>query len=79
MKTTALQKEIIDICINELQCWHGSNDINSPTHRVDAEVELYQLNYDDKLPSIYCDEINDTLQELRYKIIKLTQDENRTN
>ena len=73
MKTTPLQNEIIDICITELQCWKYSNDIDSPTHRTDAEAEFYKLDLDDKLPSIYCDEINDTLQELRYTIINLTK------
>lgn len=72
MKATELQKKMIDICITELQCWKDSNDINSPTHRADAEAELYKLDYDDELSSIYCDEINNKLQELRYTIIHLT-------
>ena len=72
MKTTKLQNKIIDICITELQCWKDSNDITSPTHRADAEAELYKLDYDDELSSVYCDEINDKLQELRYTIIHLT-------
>lgn len=74
MKTTELQNKIIDICITELQCWRDSNDINSPTHRTDAEVALYELDYNDELNSIYCDEINDMLQELRYTIIRLTEE-----
>ena len=76
MKPTELQKKIIDICITELRCWRNTNDITSPTHYSDAEAELYKLDYDDELPSIYCDEINARLQELRYAIIKFTKDEN---
>lgn len=73
MKATPLQNEIIDICIAELQCWKDSNDIHSPTHNSEGTVEFYKLYYDDKLPSSYCDEINDRLQALRLTILRLTK------
>lgn len=73
MKATPLQNEIIDICIAELQCWKDSNDIHSPTHNSEGSVELCKLYWDDKLPSTYCDEINDILQELRLTILRLTR------
>lgn len=73
METTELQREIIDICIDELQNWKNSSNLSSPTHNDDAEIALYRLDFEDKLGSIYCDEINDILQELRSTIIRLTK------
>lgn len=72
MKTTELQNEIIATCITELKCWFDSNDIHSPTHVSDAQAELDKFYYDNKLSSEACDEINEALQELRYTILKTT-------
>lgn len=69
MKPTELQREIINICISELQHWRNSNDITSPTHNSDGLDELMKLYYDDKLDD--CDEINTALQNLRYTILKV--------
>ena len=72
MKTTELQKKIIDICITELQCWKDSNDIKSPTHSSDGETSLLELYYDDELYSDDCEAINTALQNLRQMILKIT-------
>lgn len=75
MKTSELPNKIIKTCITELNCWIDSNDIDSPTHVVDAQFELDQFYYDDELPPEACDEINEALQELRYTILKVTHKE----
>lgn len=81
MKTTELQKKIIDICITELRCWKNSNDINSPTHSSDGETALLELYYDDELYSDDCEIINTALQNLRHTILKVTKqyENNRTD
>lgn len=76
MKTTNIQKEIITTCISELIYWYNSNDIHSPTHVSDAQAELDKFYYDNKLSDEDCEEINKALQNLRYTILKITDNGN---
>ena len=72
MKTTELQKKIIDICISEMRCWQNSNDFMSPTHYNDGETAFYELDYDGELDRESCDEINKKLQRVRITIFEMT-------
>lgn len=51
MKTTDKQKEICDLIIQQVEFWKSSNDIDSPTHRVDnyeSVKVLDELKEDDE-------------------------------
>jgi hypothetical protein len=44
MKATDKQREAIGICIDTLKCLRDSNDISSPSHFTDAEMEVDKLD-----------------------------------
>jgi hypothetical protein len=51
MKTTDKQKIICDLIIQQAEFWKSSNDIDSPTHRVDnyeSVKALDELKEDDE-------------------------------
>jgi hypothetical protein len=60
MKTNGKQREAIEICIDVLKCLRDSNDITSPSHYVDADMEvdkldlprLVELNLQDRLTDL---------------------------
>ncbi len=60
MKPTNKQREAIQICIDTLKCLRDSNDITSPSHYVDADMEvdkldlprLVELNLQDRLTDL---------------------------
>lgn len=43
MKTNDKQKMICDLIIQQAEFWKSSNDIDSPTHRVDNYVNVKKL------------------------------------
>lgn len=43
MKPNRLQKEICDVIKCEASFWQNSNDITSPTHLCDIDIEVNQL------------------------------------
>jgi hypothetical protein len=44
MKATDKQREAIQVCIDSLKSLRDSNDITSPSHYVDAEMEVDKLD-----------------------------------
>jgi hypothetical protein len=44
MKANDKQREVIQVCIDTLICLRDSNDITSPSHYVDADMEVDKLD-----------------------------------
>jgi hypothetical protein len=68
MKATERQREVIQVCIDTLKCLRDSNDITSPSHYVDAEMEVYKLD----LPRLAEVNLQDRLTDL-ISAIRLAQ------
>lgn len=46
MKATSRQTEILNCIIDTMVCLRDSNDISSPSHYVDMEMEVAKLDLD---------------------------------
>jgi hypothetical protein len=60
MKSTEKQREVIQVCIDTLKSLRDSNDITSPSHYVDAEMEVDKLD----LPRLAEVNLQDRLTDL---------------
>jgi hypothetical protein len=67
MKATERQREAIQVCIDTLKCLRDSNDITSPSHFTDAEMEVDKLD----LPRGLELALSDSLTDLISAIIKV--------
>jgi hypothetical protein len=67
MKATDKQREVIQACIDTLKCLRDSNDITSPSHFTDAEMEVDKLD----LPRDLELALSDRLTDLITAIIKV--------
>lgn len=72
MKPTELQKEVIDLCISELNFWKNTNDITSPTHSCDIDEEINKLVCEDKITEIQAARISGGLHSLWHTIRCMT-------
>jgi hypothetical protein len=73
MKPTKLQIDIAKLVENQAKFWQSTNDINSPTHYGDIEVDLDDLALDHpELTEEQLRELGDSIRDL-YFVIKTIQ------
>ena len=66
MKATELQKEVLDVCIEQLKLWIESDDIENDTkHLLDAQDALDTFYEDGRLSEGLCEDINFMVQGLK--------------
>ena len=65
MKATDKQREAIQVCIDTLQCLRDSNDITSPSHFTDAEMEVDKLDLPRLAEVIFQDRLTDLISAIR--------------
>jgi hypothetical protein len=65
MKATDKQREAIQVCIDTLKCLRDSNDITSPSHFTDAEMEVDKLDLPRDLELALADRLTDLISAIR--------------
>jgi len=65
MKATDKQREAIQVCIDTLQCLRDSNDITSPSHFTDAEMEVDKLDLPRDVELALADRLTDLISAIR--------------
>jgi hypothetical protein len=65
MKANDKQREAIQVCIDTLKCLRDSNDITSPSHYVDAEMEVDKLDLPRDVELALADRLTDLIISIR--------------
>jgi hypothetical protein len=65
MTATEKQREVIQACIDTLQCLRDSNDITSPSHFTDAEMEVDKLDLPRDVELALADRLTDLISAIR--------------
>ena len=65
MKATEKQREVIQACIDTLKSLRDSNDITSPSHFTDAEMEVDKLDLPRDVELALADSLTDLITDIR--------------
>jgi hypothetical protein len=65
MKATDKQREAIQVCIDTLKSLLDSNDITSPSHFTDAEMEVDKLDLPRDVELALSDRLTDLISAIR--------------
>jgi hypothetical protein len=65
MRANEKQREVIQVCIDTLQCLRDSNDITSPSHFTDAEMEVDKLDLPRDVELALADRLTDLIISIR--------------
>jgi hypothetical protein len=65
MRANEKQREVIQVCIDTLKCLRDSNDITSPSHFTDAEMEVDKLDLPRLAEVNFQDRLTDLISAIR--------------
>jgi hypothetical protein len=65
MRANEKQREAIQVCIDTLKCLRDSNDITSPSHFTDAEMEVDKLDLPRDVELALADRLTDLISAIR--------------
>jgi hypothetical protein len=65
MKANEKQREAIQVYIDTLKCLRDSNDITSPSHFTDAEMEVDKLDLQRDVELALADRLTDLITAIR--------------
>jgi hypothetical protein len=65
MRANEKQREVIQACIDTLKCLRDSNDITSPSHFTDAEMEVDKLDLPRNVELALADRLTDLISAIR--------------
>jgi len=65
MRANEKQREVIQVCIDTLKCLRDSNDITSPSHFTDAEMEVDKLDLPRDVELALADRLTDLITAIR--------------
>lgn len=65
MRANERQREAIQACIDTLKCLRDSNDITSPSHFTDAEMEVDKLDLPRDVELALADSLTDLITAIR--------------
>jgi hypothetical protein len=65
MKANEKQREAIQVYIDTLKCLRDSNDITSPSHFTDAEMEVDKLDLPRDVELALADRLTDLISAIR--------------
>jgi hypothetical protein len=65
MRANEKQREVIQVCIDTLICLRDGNDITSPSHFTDAEMEVDKLDLPRDVELALADRLTDLISAIR--------------